>query len=151
MQGVPKLMAPSIACNNKKTKSHWFKFSLLMNSPHFSTQALKRSGIPHIALSSISAEKQHQTDREFSMRAAFNIAGPSCRRCSGRSPRGFRWATGLGYCQIIYPSPKSPRSCPGTTAWSWRRCELWLRPVEKFPRHVWPNFYRCAVRGMFSV
>ena len=51
----------------------------------------------------------------------------------------------------VCPSPKSQRSCPGTTAWSWRRCELRLRPVEKFPRHVWPNFDRCAVRGMFSV
>ena len=49
-------------------------FSLLMNSPHFSTHDLKRSGIPHIALSGISAEKQHQADREFAMRAAFDIA-----------------------------------------------------------------------------
>ena len=95
---------------------------LLMNSPHFSTQALKRSGIPHIALSGISAEKQHWADRELAMRAAFDIVGPPYRPCSGRSPRGFRWATGLGCCQIIYPSPKSQRSCPGTTAWSWRRC-----------------------------
>ena len=107
IQVVPKLMVPSIACNNKKTKSDWFMFSLLMNSSHFSTQALKRSGISHIALSGISAEKQHQADREFAMRAAFDVADPSCQSCSGRSPKGFRWATGLGCCQIIYPSPKS--------------------------------------------
>ena len=34
-----------------------------------------RSNIPHIALSSISAKKQHQTDREFSMRVAFVVGG----------------------------------------------------------------------------
>ena len=45
--GCPEIDGPSIACNNKKTKSDWFMFSLLMNSPHFSTQTLKRSGIPH--------------------------------------------------------------------------------------------------------
>ena len=59
LQGVLKLMAPSIACNNKKTRRDWFIVSLLMNSPHFSIQGPKRSGIPHIALSNISAEKQH--------------------------------------------------------------------------------------------
>ena len=144
-------MAPSIACNDKKIKSDWFMVSLLMNSPHFSTQAPKRSCIPHITLSGSSAEKQHQADREFAMRAVFDIAGPSCRPYSGRWPRSFRWAKSLGCCHIIYPSPKSQRSCPGTTALSRRRCELWLRPVEKFPRHVWPNFDRWAVGGMFSV
>ena len=127
-------MAPSIACNNKKTKIDWFMVSLLMNSPHFSTQALKGSGIPHIALSGISAEKQHQADREFAMRAAFNITGPSCRPCSGQSPRGFRWATGLGCCQIIYPSPKSQRSCPATTAWSWRAGDFGTPCTCKFTR-----------------
>ena len=49
----------------------------------------------------------------YSMTIYINIAGLSCRSCSGRSPRGFRLATGLGCCQIIYPSPKSQRSCPG--------------------------------------
>ena len=44
-----------------------------MKSLHFSTQILMRSGIPHIALSSISAEKQYQADREFSMRV--DVAG----------------------------------------------------------------------------
>ena len=32
------------------------------------------SGIPHITLSSISAEKQHQADRELSMRVASDVA-----------------------------------------------------------------------------
>ena len=48
---------------------------MFMNSPHFSTQAPMRSGSPRIALSSISAEKQHQAEREFSMRVAFGVAG----------------------------------------------------------------------------
>ena len=67
-------MAPSIACKNKKTKRNWFMVSLLMNSPHFSTQVLT-SGIPHIVLPNISAEKQHQADREFAMRVAFDVTG----------------------------------------------------------------------------
>ena len=52
--------------------------SLWMNMPHFSTQALIRSVIPHIALSSISAEKQHRCDkcdREFAMRVTFDVTG----------------------------------------------------------------------------
>ena len=49
--------------------------SLLMNMPHFSTQALIRSVIPHIALSSISAEKQHQAELEFAMRVTFDVTG----------------------------------------------------------------------------
>ena len=46
-----------------------------MNSQHFSTHALMSSGIPHITLSSVSVEKQHQTDRDFSMRVTFDVAG----------------------------------------------------------------------------
>ena len=120
-------MAPSITCNNKKTKRIRFMVSLKsLNWPHFSVQALMLSGIPHIALSSISAEKQHQADREFSIRVTLTSPGSSCRPCPGRSPRGFRWAADLGYYQIMHPPPKSLGSCPGgrhrlvlVAMWSW--------------------------------
>ena len=83
LQGVSKLMAPSIACNSKKTKTDWFMIELLLNSQHFSAQALMLSGILHIALSGISAEKQHQAYREFSMRVALTQIttndAPKCR------------------------------------------------------------------------
>ena len=61
--------------------------------PCFSTHALMRPGIPHIAISSVSAEKQHQTDREFSIRVAFDVTRFILVDLvpDGRSPRGFRW------------------------------------------------------------
>ena len=128
-------MAPSIACNNKKTRRDWFIVSLLMNSPHFSTQALIRSGIPHIALSNISAEKQHQADREFAMRVAFEVTGfilsTLFRTITQRFSMGDR--SGMLPDHTPPPQKKSQGSCPGTTAWSWRRCELVLRLVEKCP------------------
>ena len=46
-----------------------------MNSSNFSTHGLMSYNIPHITLSSVSAEKQHQADREFSMRVTFDVAG----------------------------------------------------------------------------
>ena len=47
--------------------------SLLKNSQHFYTHTIMSFGIPHITLS-ISAEKQRQAEREFSMRVAIDVA-----------------------------------------------------------------------------
>ena len=68
-------MAPSTSCNNKKSKKVLFMVYLLMKLPRFSTQALMRSGIPHIRMSSTSAEMLRQAERTFSMRVASDVAG----------------------------------------------------------------------------
>ena len=57
VQGVPKLTAPSIACNSKSNESDWSMVYVFINSPRSFTQALVRSSIPHIELSSVFAEK----------------------------------------------------------------------------------------------
>ena len=70
IQGVPKLMAHSITYNNMKAKRDRFMVYLLMTSPCFSTQALMRSGLPHIRLSSVSAKMLLQAERTLLMTVA---------------------------------------------------------------------------------
>ena len=50
------MVAPSIACNNKRTKRDRFMVYLLIKSTRFSTLALMRFGIPNITLHSVSTE-----------------------------------------------------------------------------------------------
>ena len=133
LQGVPKLMAPPSSCNNKKTRKVLFMVACLMKLPHFSTQALTCSGIPDIRLSSTFAEMLRRPSEHFIREWLLKSDGPSCWPCPGRSPTGFRWATGLGCCLVTLPSPKRQGSCPDTNAGSWQRCELRLRHAEKRP------------------
>ena len=44
-----------------------------MKSPHFSTHAFTRSGIPHVRLSSTFAEMLSLAERTFSMRVASEV------------------------------------------------------------------------------
>ena len=66
--GCPEIDVLLYIYYNKKTKKCRLMVYLLMNPPHFATQALMRSGIPHIRLSSVSAEMLLQAERTFRMR-----------------------------------------------------------------------------------
>ena len=106
--------------------------SLLMNSSHFSTQAHIRSGIPHIALSGISVEKQHPADREFALRVAFDVAGFIFSTLSRTIAQKFSMGDRSG--MLPDNTPFAQKSGNGTTTvGSWWRCELGLRPVKKYP------------------
>ena len=76
LQGVPKLMAPPSSCNNKKTRKVLFMVAWLIKLPHFSTQALTCSGIPHIRLSSTFAEMLRRAERTFYTRVASEVGRP---------------------------------------------------------------------------
>ena len=153
VQGVPKLMAPSIACSNKKIEREpgsWFICCWIRHtSPHRPSGA---PDIPYIGMSSFYAKKQRQADRTLSMSVTLTSPGSSRRPSPGRSLSGFRRATGLGCFPTIHASSKSQGSWPGTTASSWRRCALGLRPVEKWPVTCRPSGRSLtAVGGPFSV
>ena len=89
-----------------------------MNTPHFFTHALMRYGIPYIALSSISAEKQHQTDREFSMRVAFDVAVFILSALSRTIAQRFTMGDRSGLLPDLTPFAQKPGSLSWHHAWS---------------------------------
>ena len=112
------LVRTYLAAEQNELATSWdppTNFAKLENSPNWLKNPhrlwlenkIRRSGIPHIALSTISAEKQRQVGRTFPMNVALTSLGSSFRPCPGRSPRGFQRATGLGCFSTMRPSPKS--------------------------------------------
>ena len=138
-------MTLPIAWNNKKTKRDWFMVQLLMNSPHFSTHAPMRSGIPRIILSNVSAEKQHQSDREFSMRVTFDVAGFILSRTIAQR---FSMGDRPGMLPFALKVGEDDLAPPLGLGSGMSKCFVLLK---KGLRHVRQNFDRCAVGGMFSV
>ena len=97
-----------------------------------------RSGISYVALFTEQrdiqhAEKQHQADLEFSMRVAFDVVEFILSTLSRTIAQRFSMGDRSGLLPDHTPFAHIQGSCPGTTARSWRQCELGLRLVEKCP------------------
>ena len=95
IQGVPILMDVSIACNNKKIGRSVYGL-FIDGAPCFSSgsRALRHP-------TNLVAQRRYRDAAPGWADVSQRVPGPSRRPCTRRSPRGFRWASGLGCCQVV--------------------------------------------------